>query len=75
MSQLCNVQAYYQQIHYPDYTWITFGNFEENWWRLYKQYLDDINCTSSEIDKVFSTVLNRALILLSYPGMQVYIKT
>ena len=63
------LQAYKKQIYYPNYVWITFASYHNQFWRKYDDYLRQINCTQPDI--VVNTVLNRALVLLPYPEVHV----
>ena len=63
------LQAYKDQRYYPNYAWITFNSFPNQWWEEYDEYLQQINCTQPDI--VVNTVLNRALVLLPYPEVRV----
>ena len=66
----CLYKAYAQGIHYPNYEWITLGSFENQWWRQYGNFPQEISC--SEPDNVFNTMLNRGLVILPYPDEQVH---
>ena len=45
-------------MKYPNYAWILYGWYSEEWWRS----ISDVNCTENEI----ATVLERALVIQQY---------
>ena len=43
---------------YPDYAWILYGWYSEEWWKS-----TNVNCTEEEL----ASVLERALVIQQYP--------
>ena len=53
------VQTYQEGKYYPDYVWILYGWYSNNWWTR----TGSTSCDSSQL----LTALERAIILQSYP--------
>ena len=53
------LQASKSSRKYPDYAWILYGWYSEDWWRS----TNDVNCTEDEL----ASVLERALVIQQYP--------
>ena len=54
-------QAFQEGKYYPDYVWILYGWYSNNWWTR-----TPTSCNSSAL----LTALERAIILQSYPSTQ-----
>ena len=48
------------QIRYPDYAWILYGWYSDNWWRISDAA---VGCSEFEL----AAVLERALVVQQYP--------
>ena len=46
-------------MRYPDYTWILYGWYSNEWWRS----TSDVNCSEDEL----AAMLERALVIQQYP--------
>ena len=46
-------------MKYPDYAWILYGWYSEEWWRS----TSDVNCSGDEL----AIMLERALVIQQYP--------
>ena len=57
----CMVQAFQEGKYYPDYVWILYGWYSNNWWTR-----TSTSCNNSQL----LTALERAISLQSYPTTQ-----
>ena len=58
-KDLSSKQASKSARRYPDYAWILYGWYSEEWWRS----TNGVNCTEEEL----VSVLERALVIQQYP--------